>query len=509
MTPQMQLSIKLLQMNTLEIEQLAREEMLENPFLEITEEPEEESATTSEPSDDNNRDSKNDDDGEYESPEPPEDLNKKVSEITDSGNSQKSAKEENSDNESGPSLDTNEGAETFEEVDVNWDDHFEYTATPIRSMRETPEEERDFTEYTATKESLYDRLVWQLHVSALDGDDLSIGEYLIGDIDGNGYLTSSLQEIAAELKVDEEDVERVLKIIQTFDPTGVGARDLAECLLIQLEGRGVTDPIYPAILRDHFPKLGQQKFREIAKALEVDEEKVLEAFREIRRCDPKPGRSISKEAPRYVEPDIYVKKVDGQYHYYLNEGDLGHLRINDYYRDLLTTNDGNQNDNRDYFRDKYRSAVWLIRNIERRKGTVLRVTEAIMDYQREFLEKGPEHIRPLTLKQIAEMVGMHEATIARVTANKYVETPRGVFLLKYFFSSSLDRDDGRSASSRSVKEMLRKMILEEDPSAPLSDSAITKALTAKGVKIARRTVAKYRDQLKILPANLRKTVSEA
>jgi RNA polymerase sigma-54 factor len=234
---------------------------------------------------------------------------------------------------------------------------------------------------------------------------------------------------------------------------------------------------------------------------------VVEAFREIRRCEPKPGRSITKESPRFVEPDIVVKKIDSRYLYFLNEGDLRHLRINDYYRHLLQSSHNTEPKERDYYREKYRSAVWLIRNIERRKGTILRVTEAVMEYQKEFLEKGTEHLRPLTLRQIAETVGMHEATISRVTSNKYVETPRGVFPLDYFFSSSLNRDDGSTTSSRSVKETIRKLVAEENPAAPLSDATIAKTLKEHGLAIARRTVAKYRDSLRILPANLRKRVS--
>jgi RNA polymerase sigma-54 factor len=500
MTPQMQLSVKLLQMNTLEMEQLARQEILENPFLEMDEEEEEPEGAnpTNEP------------DAETPTAEasastdvadPIEATEKDPGEVEPA--EAPSGPEEIADPVAG-SLDSNDGAETFEHVDVEWDDYFEESERRFASVREEPEEERDFTEYTASRRSLYDYLMWQLHVSALEGKDGEIGECLIGNIDDNGYLTATVEEVAQNLQVSPQQVEHVLGIIQTFDPTGVGARDLTECLLIQLESRGLKDPIYREILTKHFAHLGQQRFRDIARALHVDEERVLQAFREIRRCEPKPGRSITKETPSYVEPDIVVKKVDNALLYFLNEGDLRHLRINNYYKHLLNSAENLKNKEREYYREKYRSAVWLIRNIERRKGTILRVTEAIMEFQKEFLEKGPEFIRPLTLREIAEVVGMHEATIARVTASKYVETPRGVFPLKYFFSSSLDRNDGSSASSRSVKEIIRKMVAEEDPNAPLSDSAIAKTLKDRGFEIARRTVAKYRDSLKILPANLRR-----
>ncbi|MCX8035666.1 MAG: RNA polymerase factor sigma-54 [Candidatus Sumerlaeia bacterium] len=511
MTPQMQLSIKLLQMNTQEMEQLARQEILENPFLELEEEEEGQ-------------------DGEVESPSGLDAEEREPAMPADVADSSESAvgaaAGETADAVSldlakddpalldsdatvppPPPLDSEEGAETFDQVDVEWDDYYDEPTVSYASVREEPDEERDFTEYTASRRSLYDHLMWQLRVSALDGRRLQIGEFLIGNIDDNGYLTLSVEEAAAQLNVPAGEVEEVLRIIQTFDPTGVGARNLAECLLIQLDSQGLKDPIYRAILTEHFEQLGQQKFREVARALNVPEEKVAEVFRNIRRCEPKPGRSITKDTPSYVEPDVVVKKVDNRYLYFLNEGDLRHLHINDYYRHLLFTRDGLKDKEREYYRNKYRDAVWLIRNIERRKGTILRVTEAIMEYQKEFLEKGTEHLKPLTLRQIAEAVGMHESTIARVTANKYVETPRGVFPLKYFFSSSLDRDGSTAASSRSVKELIRKMVAEEDPKHPLSDSDIAKRLQAQGYAIARRTVAKYRDSLKILPANLRRSAA--
>lgn len=499
MTPQMQLSIKLLQMNTLEMEQLARQEILENPFLEIEEE--EDEAESGPAVEEEEKET-----ASTATVAPTDSLPADERPGEETGDTRTDTTEAASDEADPvpPPLDSNEGAETFDNVDVEWDNYFEERQTRFASVRQQPEEDRDFTEYTATRRSLYDHLMWQLRVSALEQKDREIGEFLIGNIDDNGYLNTTVEETALRFDASTEQVEHVLGIIQTFDPTGVGARNLAECLLIQLESRGLKDPIYRAILTEHFDRLGRQKFGEIAHRLNVEEERVFEVLREIRRCEPKPGRSITKDTPRYVEPDIFVKKIDNRYHYFLDEGDLRHLHINGYYRHLMQSGDGMTNEERDYYREKYRSAVWLIRNIERRKGTILRVTEAIMEFQKDFLEKGTEHLRPLTLRQIAETVGMHEATIARVTANKYVETPRGVFPLKYFFSSSLDRSDGGSVSSRSVKEIIRKMIVKENTRAPLTDSAIAKTLEQRGFKIARRTVAKYRDSLKILPANLRR-----
>jgi len=506
MTPQMQLSVKLLQMNTLELEQLARQEILENPFLEIEEDEEDEGVV--EASEEEKEKASADSTAEAaetaEEPKAEETEEKEGSNVTTAVATETSSEPEP---QPPPRLDSNEGAETFSQVDAEWDNYFEDSEPRFRSAREEPEEERDFTEYTAARRSLYDHLMWQLHVSALEGKEQEIGEFLIGNIDDNGYLRITVEEVAEKAQASPEQVERVLGIIQTFDPTGVGARDLTECLLIQLESRGLKGPIYREILTRHLERLGQQRFREIARDLHVDEERVVAAYREIRRCEPKPGRSITKDTPRYIEPDIVVKKVDNHFLYFLNEGDLGHLRINNYYRRLLQSADGTNEKEREYYREKYRSAKWLIQNIERRKGTILKVTEAIIEYQKDFLEKGSEYLRPLTLRQIADTVGMHEATISRVTSNKYVETPRGVFPLHYFFSSSLDRDDGSSVSSRSVKEIIRKLVANEDPRSPLSDAALANILKQRGFAIARRTVAKYRDSLKILPANLRRKVS--
>jgi len=514
MTPQMQLSVKLLQMNTLEMEQLVQQEIAENPFLEIEEEEEEETAAAGATAEaekevaaaETATETADTLDTTDSAAQPPA---KEVERIETSGVETATASGDSGEPElePPPPPDSNEGAETFDQVDVEWDDYYDDSGPHYRSVREEPEEERDFTEYTATRRSLYDQLMWQLRVSALENKEREIGEFLIGNIDDNGYLKTTIAETAEATHASAEEVERVLRIIQTFEPTGVGARDLAECLLIQLESRGLKDPLYREILTKHFQHLGQQKFREIAHDLSVDEDRVIAAFREIRRCEPKPGRSITKDTPRYIEPDVIVKKVDDRFLYFLNEGELRHLRVNSYYRHLLESSNGVSDKERQYYLNKYRSAVWLIRNIERRKGTILRVTEAIIEFQKDFLEKGHEYLRPLTLRQIADTVGMHESTIARVTSNKYVETPRGVFLLKYFFSSSLDRDDGSTASSRSIKEIIRKMVADENPSAPLSDAAIANILKQRGFAIARRTVAKYRDSLKILPANLRRKVS--
>jgi len=339
----------------------------------------------------------------------------------------------------------------------------------------------------------------------------------------------------------------------------VGARDLAECLRLQCEEREIRNRLLYRILDDHLSDLQQKRFREIAKALDTTEAKVQEVFHIVATLDPRPGKNLTKDTPRYIIPDVFVKKVDDKYMYFLHEGDAGKLRIASSYRKMLKgrraakfaeqvaleAGDAHLNgmaalasgtngfeaahgvqgangvametleapplDDRDnpadYAHEKYKNAVWLIKNIEKRKSTVLRVTEAIMNYQKDFLDKGIEHLHPLTLRNIAEVVGMHESTIARVTTQKYVETPRGVFSLKFFFSSGLETDSGEDASSRSIKELITQMIGAENVKRPLSDQKIADMLKDRGIQIARRTVAKYREQLKILPAKLRKQVN--
>jgi RNA polymerase sigma-54 factor len=312
-----------------------------------------------------------------------------------------------------------------------------------------------------------------------------------------------LLAVAQRLGRARDAVEDALDVIQEFEPTGVGARDLSECLRLQAEARGIRNRRLYVILDDHLKLLQQKKFRELAMLLECPESEIVEIFHLVSRMEPKPGRSLTRESPRYIKPDVFVKKVDGQYLYSLNEGDTGRLKISSRYREMLT-NPGANGREREYVLEKFRAAAWLIKNIEKRKSTILRVTEAIMNFQRDFIEKGIEYLRPLTLREIADVVGMHESTIARVTSGKYVETPRGIFELKYFFSSGLETQDGDETSSKSIKEKIAQLIANENPKRPLSDQKITLQLKRDGLIIARRTVAKYREQLRILPAKLRK-----
>jgi RNA polymerase sigma-54 factor len=477
MTPQMQQSIKLLQMNALELEQLTEQEMLENPFLELSDERE---TSTQEDSTPQNAS----DDIPLPSTEPP------------------ATKADKEAIEALPK-DLTKEPETFDKVDVNWEEVYDFAENKVYFQREKYEE-HDFTEYTALTTSLIDFLDRQIRLSTIEGKGIKVAEYLIGSIDHDGYLHATLQEVADKLKVDIELVEDVLDIIQTFDPPGIAARDLAECLRLQLEDQDVRDSFIYILIDDHLVDLQKKNFKEIARAMGVDHNRVIKAFHRIARLEPKPGRRYSKEQPQYIKADVIIKKIDGKYIYFLNEGRFSHLAINPYYMKMLKQKHQMDKQDKTFAMEKFRGAVWFLKNIEKRKSTILRITEAIMKAQMEFLDKGIQHLKPLTLREVAEEVEMHESTVARVTTRKYVETPRGIFELKFFFSSGLETASGENTSSRSVKDKIAQIIEDEPPQKPLSDQKISNLLAKEGIKIARRTVAKYREQLRILPTKLRK-----
>ena len=485
-TQQMRHAIELLQMSHAELEQKIEDELVANPALELAnEEPEAESKAAP------------DDSGE-----PP--ASGTVSEVDFTFGPAGSSEDEVAPAQTDASNVDGNDTGHFSDVDVNWEDYYSDSESRVYTPREPDEEEHSYEEYVARSETLYEYLKRQLHVTPLDRDSLRIGEYIIGSIDDDGYLREPLEDIAAQLGCTVQAVQRVLKVIQSFDPPGVGARNLAECLRIQLENRGVRDPAVLDIIDNHFEQLMKRKFKEISKQTKMDEKCVHETFQMISHLEPKPGRARSAEQPVYIQPDVTVKKVDEGYMIFLNEGRLGNLRVSGYYRDMIRNFGSLQREEREFVQDKYRSAMWLIRNIERRKSTILKVTEAIMGVQKGFLEKGIEALKPLTLKDIADIVGMHESTVARVTTGKYVETPRGTFELKFFFSPRLEREDGEDASATSIKEKIAKLVDAENKQRPLSDQRIAEILRQDGLEIARRTVAKYREGMKILSAKMRK-----
>ncbi|GAV21550.1 RNA polymerase factor sigma-54 [Carboxydothermus pertinax] len=368
------------------------------------------------------------------------------------------------------------------------------------------EEKRSYEPASSADNSLWEHLSFQLHFLKLPQLDNKIGEFIIGNIDENGYLTCAPEEIAEILKIEKEVVLRVLKIIQNFDPPGVGARGLLECLLIQAEQKNLLTPLIKEIITNYLPDLAQSKYLKVANRLGVAVEEVYRAMEVIKSLDPKPGRNFAalKEV-RYVVPDITVEKVEGEYIILVNDSLLPRLNINNVYRNILKQK-GHDEKTKKYVEKKLNQAIWLIKSIEQRRFTLYRVARFIVDYQREFLEYGLKYLKPLTLKQVAKELNLHESTISRACANKYMATPRGTFELKYFFATALESEKGNFSSSTSIKAQIKELIARENPQDPLSDQKIADILTQGGVKISRRTVAKYREELGILAAAKRRKV---
>ncbi|HEX7681011.1 MAG TPA: RNA polymerase factor sigma-54 [Thermoanaerobaculia bacterium] len=466
MTPSLQQAIKLLQLSKLELQEVLNQELLENPLLE-------ESAEEAKQ----------------------EDAEAEAQEKTQTEEEAKAA-------EPAPEKEK----DSFDEIDYDayFQDYIEYGYNPRMG-----EEHEEFPiENTLTRPpNLTDHLAWQLGMSDASPAVKEIGAFIIGNIDEDGYLRATNEEIAAAGPYDPADVEKAITSIQSLDPIGVGARDLRECLLLQLEFLEVDNPLVETIVRDHWDLFMQRHFVQISKAIGVDM-KTLEGVVEIiKHLDPKPGRKYSNERAIYVEPDVYIQKVGDEYIIVLNEDGMPKLRINGSYRNMLNSMDSKSDgETVNYIKDKIRSAVWLIKSLDQRQRTIYKVAESIVKHQREFLEKGIDYLRPLVLRDVADDIQMHESTVSRVVSNKYMHTPRGLFLMKYFFHSGIDSDTGEDISSLTVKKKIQGFIDAEDPRKPLSDSKIMKILNDEGINIARRTVAKYRDELNIPSSTDRKQI---
>jgi RNA polymerase sigma-54 factor len=474
MTPQLQQAIKLLQLTRLELSQTISQELLENPVLE---ELTTESADESAPEAGDRRD------------EPSDDVVASLSE-------------------------SERGEELSSPFDLKWeasgDDgpmEWRETESSDATVEDRPSYEQTLTKVT----TLHDHLLWQLSVSGLEEAEKAIGTQIIGNLDDDGYLRTSLDELAVECGASPSQVERVLKIVQTFDPTGVGARTLQECLSLQLEALGVLDSMAHALVTDHLEELEHHDHAAIAARLGCSVEEVVHAAQVIERLEPKPGRPFTSTDNQVIIPDVFIVKVEGEneYRIMMNDDGLPRLRVNSYYRRLLRQPGELSKSTRTYLEDRFRAALWLIRSIEQRNRTICRVTASIVKFQRDFLDRGLSALKPLVLRQVAEDLGLHESTISRVTTNKYAQTPQGLLELKFFFNGGIARTgDGEEAMSRLiVKEMIRNMIQEEDPAHPLRDEEITERLRARRIDIARRTIAKYRAILHIPSASKRKRES--
>ncbi len=465
MTPQLQQAIKLLQLSRMELVDVVTQELEENPLLDEGVDPKEEREEQSAS-------------GE-ESPEAAAET-QPMEEIK---------------------------AESEGLTDIDWQTYLEGYSLGSSDSRDAYEdqEERPSYESLLTKpSSLYDHLTWQLGLSSVEAEERLAAAEIIGNLDDVGYLQASVEEIAESSGFDVALVERALGRVRQFDPAGVASRNLQECLLLQLERLDLSESLAATILRDFICELEGRKYPVIAKALKVSVDDVLEAAKLISELDPRPGRAYNDEDVHYISPDIFVHKVGDEYVVTLNDEGLPNLRINSFYRNALTDSSSVDKKAGEYIQDKMRSAVWLIKSIHQRQRTIYKVTKSIVKFQRAFFDHGIEHLKPLVLRDVAEDIEMHESTVSRVTTNKYVQTPQGLFELKFFFNSGINTADGDSVASESVKSRIKEIVAAEDPKKPYSDQKIVALLKDQEINIARRTVTKYREMLGIGSSTERK-----
>ncbi|MFB3060993.1 MAG: RNA polymerase factor sigma-54 [Candidatus Binatia bacterium] len=458
MTPQLQQAIKLLQLSHIDLEDLISQELEENPALEETAPETEEGAT---------------------------DEQKKPDK-------------------------TNELAASDKIGSVDWQDYLESHSNSIHGSltAEAGREDGDgypSWENTLTKtESLYDHLVWQLRLSDLDERAQTIGMYIIGNLDERGYVELPLEEVCRVIGATPEEAEPVLKRIQFFDPVGVASRNLRECLLVQLENLGLSDGLAARIVSGYLSELESRRYEKVARDLSITIDDVVTAAHLIATLEPKPARGFGEEQVRTIIPDVTVQKIGDEYMVLLNDEGVPHLRVSALYHRLSGAEGDEAAQARAYLEDKVRAATWLIKSIHWRQQTLYRVTHSIFKFQHDFLDDGVSQLKPMVLRDVAEDIGMHESTVSRATANKYVYTPQGLFELKYFFQSGLRRGNGEDVASESVREKIRNLISAEDPRKPYSDQDLARLLSQQTIDIARRTVAKYREAMGILPSSRRR-----
>ena len=462
MTPQLQMAIKLLQLSRLEMLDTIRQELEENPALE---------------------------------------------EVQDSGSDENIAEQpETKDSDASSTEEV-----TIEEKihdDIDWSIYLGEYNTPGRVSYEA--EDKDTPQYEAfiaPKKSLKDHLLWQFLMTKPARKEEKVASLIVGNLNKDGFLDGSVEEIAIMSDTPVEEVETILTKMQTFDPVGVCARDLKECLLIQAKHFGFDNTIITDIISNHLHDLEKKNYKGICKALKISLDDVIAAVNVIKAFEPKPGRQFSEETPQYINPDINVYKLDNDFVVMLNDDGMPKLRVNSFYKNTISRGKKISGEAEDFIHDKIRSAAWLIKSIHQRQKTIYKVMNSILGFQREFFEKGIAHLKPMVLRDVAQDIGMHESTISRVTTNKYAYTPQGIFELKYFFNSSIKRAHGGNIASASVQEKIRLIILNENSKKPYSDDKISQLLKDEHqIHIARRTVAKYREMLKILPSNKRKQI---
>ncbi len=467
-TPQLQQAIKLLQMSRLELETQVRNELEENPILEEAEVLKEEDFQRT-----------------------------KEAEVQTGENPEVAVDQASSESVQDPQ----------KQDEFEWESYLETQHKAPREASSGQEEIMNYENIISATQTLHDHIYWQVKMTGFSEQESKAADAIIAHIDDDGYLKVPLAQIAEEEKLDIDDLEDALSLIHEFDPPGVGARDLKECLLIQAKLLEEDTIDLVMLLNNHLKDLEKKNYEAIAKGLGRSMEEVIEICKIIYAMEPKPGRGYAGNDTHYVTPDVYVYKVGDDYVVSLNEDGLPKLKISNFYKNMLKGGANPTGDQKasEYIQEKLKSAVWLIKSIHQRQRTIYKVTDSIVKHQREFFEKGAGFLKPMVLRDIANDIGMHESTVSRVTTAKYVHTPQGIYELKYFFNSGISSSDGgEELASESVKLKLKEIVSKEDPKKPLSDQKLVELLRKEGIEIARRTVAKYRDVLKILPSSQRK-----
>ena len=485
MTPQLQQAIKLLQLNRLELVNLVSQELQENPVLEEVEGGEE--LTPAELSDQTLEAGAGEGAGDGEAQEQ---AVAATAEVPDAA----------AEADAAPS-------DADKIADIEWENYMDaYPQTGLETR--VGEDDRPSIEATLTRrETLGEHLEWQIRLSDFDEHEVEASRWILGNLDDKGYLRSTIEEITRQSGIEEPLVERTLAKVHKLDPTGVAARDLRECLLLQIDAVRIANPLVRELVAEHLPLLEKRDFRGLARATGKSLTEVAAAARTIGELEPRPGRAFGGDDTVYITPDIYVYKIGDEFHILLNEDGLPKLRVSNAYRGVMARGRDVAKDTREYVSEKMRAAQWLIKSIHQRQRTIYRVMQSIIKFQGEFFERGVQHLRPLNLRDVADDIEMHESTVSRVTTNKYVHTPQGIYELKYFFTSSIQRvAHGEAVASESVKDRIRKIIVAEDSRRPLSDQRIAEMLKSADIDIARRTVTKYRESLNILSSTKRRQV---
>ncbi len=462
MTPELRLAIKILQFSTVELTEYIENELVENPLLEIAE---------------------------------------TAADTVDSADSPGDIERENSAEQ--------DSKDEMEKVDIDWEQYFDDGTSyrnefTLNRQEETPRYEN----FIAEVPTLQEYLMFQLALTPLGAEEKSVGEFFIGNIDDNGYLHCSTEETAVKCNVPSDTAEKVLGIIQGMEPPGVGARDLKECLLIQYAQLEIKNNLLKEIICDYLQEVAAGKIMKVAKRLGVQLYEMQEAMDLLKLLEPKPGRRFSPtDRTRYIIPDVVVEKVDHEYIILVNDVSTPRLTVSNAYKKFVKGSNADQ-ESRKYIEEKLNSAVWLMKSIEQRRETLYKVSRCIVDFQKDFFDNGIKHLKSMNLRNVAETLGVHESTVSRAAAGKYMQTPRGLFEMKFFFSSGVSNVHGTSTSAEAVKKIIRELVEAEDPHKPLSDQKIAEDLQAKGVNISRRTIAKYRDEIGILPTSKRRRYSK-